>query len=177
MAAPRSVAQRNSLIHAYGLFWRRDEINWSPGMGRVKTFRLLGRTGSNKGKLRVIDARKQAGFYILYGNHGPYYAGIANPLGRRLKQHLWDKHEGMWDKFCWFGFNPVLKGIDADGIQKLGKVAQSKSVSPKTIIRDMEALIIRSMALENITEMNFTTADEWTQIKLDEVEKYLSKVS
>lgn len=159
------------------MFWRRDEINWSPGAGHANEFRLLGRNGSYKGKIRVIDARRQASLYILYGNHGPYYVGRANSLGTRLKQHLQDKHKDYWDRFCWFGFNPVLKGTNTDGIQKIGKVAQSKFVSPKSIIGDVEALIMRSMALKNIAAPWFATADEWTQIKLDEIDKYIGKVS
>jgi hypothetical protein len=32
------------------------------------------------------------------------------------------------------------------------------------------------MALNNVAKMNFATAQCWTQIKLDEWEKYLGKV-
>ena len=138
----KKIEIRNSLIHAYGLFWRRDEINWNPGKGNANEFRLLGRDGSNAGTLRIIDARLQAGLYILYGNYGPYYVGKAQSLGTRLKRHLSDEHSEKWDRFLWFGFNPVLVTRDNYGIKKLGKVAQSKHVTPQSIIEDVEALLI-----------------------------------
>jgi hypothetical protein len=167
------TAKRNSLIHAYGLFWRRDEITWTPGHG--KKFRLLGRCGTNKGSLRVLDARAQEGIYILYGNYGPYYVGLTKSLGQRLKDHTKDDHNFYWDRFCWFGFRPVWQK-SVDGIQELGKTAQAKNVSPKTIIRDVEALLIRSMAVHNFSQTKFATADEWTQIKLDEVDKFMGRL-
>lgn len=146
----------------------RDEIG---------DFACLGRFGANSGKLRVIDARHQCGIYILYGNYGPYYVGFTRKgLGFRLKQHLTDDHEGEWDRFSWFGFNPVLKGVDQSKFQKLGRMAESKAVSPKSIIADVEALIIRAMDLRNIAQMKFTTADEWRQINRDEVKTYLARL-
>ena len=33
------------------------------------------------------------------------------------------------------------------------------------------------MGLRNINQSNFSAADEWTQVKLDEVEKFLARVS
>jgi hypothetical protein len=167
----------NSLIHAYGLFWRRDEIDWTPGAGNSGKFRLLGRSGSNKGNLRVIDARLQCGIYILYGNYGPYYVGITRKaLGWRLKHHLTNKHDKQWDRFSWFGFKPVFRGKDGLGVQKLGSMAETKAVSPRRVIGDVEALLIRAMALENVSQMKFATADQWKQIKLTEVDGYLKKL-
>jgi hypothetical protein len=63
-------------IKSFGLFWRRDEVNWNPGKGVKGGFRLLGRSGENLPGLRVANFREQLGIYILYGNHGPYYVGL-----------------------------------------------------------------------------------------------------
>jgi hypothetical protein len=106
---------RSSLIQAYGLFWRADEIDWSPGKGHRYDWRLYGRRGSNHGKLEVTDFRMQKGIYILYGDYGPHYVGLTRKkgLGRRLKDHLFDQHANKWDRFSWFGFCTVLKKTDS----------------------------------------------------------------
>lgn len=167
------------LIHAYGLFWRADEINWAPGSGRKGEFCLLGRKGANRPNLRVADFRKQRGVYILYGNYGPYYVGLTRKkgLGNRLKDHLSDDHRKKWDRFSWFGFCNVQKTKNDKGFQNLADIPSGKRVSPDKVIKDLEALLIKAMALENIADMNFSNADEWFQIKHDEVESYCDKVS
>jgi hypothetical protein len=48
----------------------------------------------------------------------------------------------------------------------------SKSTSPENMIADLEAMLIKSMALQNINHMNFVNAREWTQIKRNEWEKF-----
>ena len=48
----------------------------------------------------------------------------------------------------------------------------SKSTSPERMIADLEAMLIRSMALRNINRMKFVTAREWKQIEKDEWPKY-----
>lgn len=166
------------LIHAYGLFWRRDEVQWNPGRGN-RAFRLLGRNGSNTPTLRVVDFRMQVGIYILYGNHGPYYAGLtrAQSLYARLRQHGLDHHGEQWDRFSWFGFKRVLKIPNKDGLQPLAEMPQVRITDPWKIIGDVEALLIKSMALRNKAQMKFTNADEWIQIKIDEAQHYLEKVA
>lgn len=100
------------LIKAYGLFWREDEVDWSPGQG--KPFRLLGRKGSNLPGLRVADFRYQKGLYVLYGDYGPYYVGLTyTSLGDRLKDHRHDDHGGRWTRFSWFGFRKVQEGANS----------------------------------------------------------------
>jgi hypothetical protein len=84
-----------------GLFWRRDEVDWTPGRGTKGGFRLLGHRGVNKSVLRVTDFCDQLGIYILYGNTGAYYVGLARTgkLGGRLKNHTEDEHKDKWDRF------------------------------------------------------------------------------
>jgi hypothetical protein len=58
------------IIHAYGLFWRQDEVLWYPGAGTKNGFRMLGRRGVKSTVLELADFRKQTGIYILYGDYG-----------------------------------------------------------------------------------------------------------
>ena len=162
------------LIKSFGLFWRADEVEWYPGQGNKDEFRLIGRIGSNRPGLRVADFRHQQGIYILYGNHGPYYVGLTKKqgLGKRLKDHLSDDHEDQWNRFSWFGFCSVLSGKDENGYCKLRDMAEAVVGDPKSVITDVEALLIRAMGLSNIRQMNFVEANEWTQVKLDEVKRY-----
>jgi hypothetical protein len=172
--ARKKRTNRNALIQAYGLFWRRDEIDWNPGKGKRYDWRLYGRRGANRGNSRVADFRDQRGIYILYGNYGPHYVGLTRKsgLGRRLKDHLTDKHGNEWDRFSWFGFCRVLKSKDDDGLQRIGQMASAKFASLEAMIADIEALLIKSMALKNVNSMNFVEAKRWVQILRDEIDKF-----
>jgi hypothetical protein len=164
-------------IKSYGLFWSREEVNWHPGKGAIGAFRLLGRRGKNRGKLRLADFLGQVGIYILYGNYGPYYVGltIEKGFGSRLKDHCSNKHADNWDRFSWFGFRKVNLGKDEHGLCKLGEMAEIANANPAETIRDAEALLIRAMGLWNINQTKFTAAEEWQQIKSHEVSKYMEK--
>jgi hypothetical protein len=175
-----SAARRSSPIHAFGLFWKIDEIDWFPGKGKRGVFRLLGRQGKNAGKLKMADFRGQRGIYILYGNYGPHYAGLTRrqTLGKRLQDHLKDEHSGQWDRFCWFGYKQVLKATDRHGLHILkAKMPKQKSIDPHTAIKEMEALLIKSMALRNRADSKFIFAEEWHQVKMIEQEKFLSRLA
>lgn len=171
------------LIHAYGLFWRAEEIEWTPGPGRtaaggVKRFGLLGRLGENRPGIQVADFRAQRGIYILYAELGPYYVGLTDQkrgLGSRLKDHLSDLHAGKWDRFSWFGFRRVLKSRDLAGLQQLSKPAFGRYVEQSKMLRELEALLIRAVALQNRQRTRFPEADSWVQIALGERERYLNK--
>ncbi|HEV3155626.1 MAG TPA: GIY-YIG nuclease family protein [Candidatus Baltobacteraceae bacterium] len=168
------------IIKAYGLFWRRDEIYWTPGAGNKSElsdqFRLLGRRGKNKPGLRVCDFRTQRGIYILYGDLGAHYVGLTRQqdLGKRLKDHTSDEHYDRWDRFSWFGFRSVLGGKDAYGFHKLKQMPKMHLANPSAVIGDIEALLIKAMALRNKSNMNFTNALKWEQIRLDEIDKFCS---
>jgi hypothetical protein len=92
------------------------------------------------------------------------------------KERLGTKTQGSpfrkWDRFSWFSFCTVLKKKDSLGIHLLRDMPLSKSTSPENMIADLEAMLIKSMALQNINHMNFVTAKEWIQIKRNELEKY-----
>jgi hypothetical protein len=171
-------AVHKALIQSYGLFWRRDEIDWNPGKGKRYAWRLYGRRGANRRSLQIADFRDQQGIYILYGDYGPYYVGLTRKkgLGRRLKDHLTDRHANRWDRFSWFGFCKVLKSKNEYGVQLLGKMPSTKPASLDDMIADIEALLIKSMALQNINNMNFVLAEKWMQIKTDELDKFAERL-
>jgi len=41
--------------------------------------------------------RRRNGVYALYRRERLYYVGLATNLRSRLKQHLRDRHRGLWD--------------------------------------------------------------------------------
>jgi Protein of unknown function (DUF2924)/GIY-YIG catalytic domain len=43
--------------------------------------------------------RGRHGIYALYRRDKLYYVGLASNLRNRLRQHLADKHKGLWDRF------------------------------------------------------------------------------
>lgn len=162
------------LIRAYSLFWRADEVDWHPGRGTRGAFRLLGRIGTNAPTRRVADFRQQHGLYILYGDYGPHYVGLCRHqhLGKRLKDHLGDGHADSWDRFSWFGFRQVLRSTD-DGICRLKDMPKLSLGSTNQGIADMEALLIRALGLAgNLNKMRFRSAEEWTQVRLHELDRY-----
>lgn len=163
------------VITAYGLFWRRDEVEWHPGSGHKTAFMLLGRRGANLPRRKVADFRGQRGIYVLYGNYGPHYVGLTRSrgFGERLKEHLWDEHGSKWDRFSWFGFRSVLAQKDERGLCRLKRLAKVSVGSADDTICDMEALLIKAMGLTNKADMRFRAAQGWTQVKLSEYEKYL----
>jgi hypothetical protein len=115
----------------------------------------------------------------LYGNQGAYYAGLTRKqtLAKRLQQHLKDEHEGKWDRFCWFGFKQVLKARDGNGLQRLkAKMPAQKSIDPHTVIKEMEALLIKAMALTNRADSKFVVAEQWEQVKLIDRDKLLARL-
>jgi hypothetical protein len=147
------------LIRAFGLFWKRDEVEWRPGIGG--NFRLLGRIGHNKNKLRIANFREGRGIYVLYGNHGPHYVGLAtkDSLGFRLRSH--DHNKPDWDKFSWFGFDEVvLDFFDKEGLSIIHQAAFGGG-DMNAMIKDVEALLIKVLNTDNIVDSQFKSASEW----------------
>jgi hypothetical protein len=171
---------RRMLIRAYGLFWRADEVNWHPGRGTRGQFMLLGRRGRNRPSLQLADFRRQSGLYILYGDYGPHYVGLAreNSLGGRLKRHRTDRHTGRWDRFSWFGFRSVLTKRDVIGLRELKPLSTRTRGQMHNQIGELEALLISALGLENnFAKMRFPSAKPWTQVKEHEVDDHLDKVA
>jgi hypothetical protein len=166
------------LIKNYGLFWELNEVQWVPGKGRRRTFRLLGRRGRNRPGLRLADFRYQVGIYILYGNYGPHYVGLTRKqgLGKRLKDHLFDIHAGWWDRFSWFGFCETLEQRDHEGFRCLDRLPVLSLGQPAKMIGDIEALLIRAMGLRNRADMKFASEQRWEQVRRDEVNHFVARI-
>src|SRR5438067_2330116 len=82
IAAMTQLDPGRSLISSYGLFWKVEDTEWNIDGARKGTQRMLGRLGSKGSSMRVADFWSQSGIYVLYGNYGLYYVGIASQVGR-----------------------------------------------------------------------------------------------
>lgn len=167
------------LFHSYGAFWHRDDVLWTPGSGRTRSFQLLGRKGQNLPGLRVADFRKQTGVYVLYDDWGPYYVGLTRKtgIGDRLRNHVIDDHHSeKWNRFSWFGFRAITALTDAKGLTQLGLIPKKLLSDSDKTIGDIEALLIKVLHTQgNIQNMNFAHADKWEQVPFHD-ELYLAKV-
>lgn len=168
-------------IRAYGLFWEKDSVEWSPGRGNKGAFRLLGRRATSRPHLKVADFRAQQGLYVLHNNHGIYYVGLvrSGSLGKRLKDHLDDDHRSGWNRFSWFGFRQVLESKDEYGFNRLKQLATLNADESMSAIKDMEALLINVINPPgNANWMNFSNADPWEQVATgDEEAEYRRKLA
>lgn len=96
------------LFQNYGLFWDADRVGWgTPGKGNQGTL-----FGHQFAKEEPIDFRQQRGVYALYDNsYKILYVGQAGygnaRLYNRLHNHLWDHLAERWQRFSWFGIDPV----------------------------------------------------------------------
>ena len=172
----------NTFIRSFGMFWRRDEIEWAPGAGNAGVFSLLGRKNINRGSLQVVDFREQRGIYVLYDDYGPYYVGLARDrsIGLRLRDHTRDHHQDRWDRFSWFGFRRVLKRRDGDGLNLLGQMPEQLLTGTSSTIGDVEALLMLTLGTVergNRQTMKFKNADRWHQIPRDETDYWLSRIA
>ena len=165
-------------ITSYGLFWRKNGIDWSPGQGHKNVFRLLGRVGTYRGNIKIANFRKQRGIYILYDEYGPSYVGLTREqgLGKRLKDHLSDNLKEKWDRFSWFGFGEI-GGAGNDGILPITESHNNITEDTNTTIGDLEALLIRAIGPKyNTAWMKFKDASEWIQISHEDTDKYLKRL-
>ncbi|WCQ98769.1 GIY-YIG nuclease family protein [Paracoccus aestuarii] len=142
---------------------------------------MLGRIGKNRPGIRVADFRRQQGIYILFDEYGPAYVGLAkgDRLGARLRDHHGDHLNGKWDRFSWFGFNPVGAASDDHGVLSLIQPRRDVTEDTSTTIGDLEALLIAAMGPKlNIQKMRFDGAEKWEQIAQWEWEEtYQAKVA
>jgi hypothetical protein len=119
------------LINALGMYWSRDKINW--GLGTPK---LLGRQTAGS---QAVDFSDQKGVYLLYDRSEVIYVGraIDQGIGTRLKQHTYDRLNGRWDRFSWFG----VYRVSGTGELEMGDPVYDREL----LIATMEALLIESV--------------------------------
>ena len=126
-----------TLIHNYGLFWRRSDVFW----GRQKCSGHLKGVPAKERRGAPTDFRFQAGVYVLYDDsfHLVYVgqAGAGNEyLFDRLRQHTRDALADRWTRFSWFG----IKWVRKNGLLSVG--AEQASVKSKDILNHVEAILI-----------------------------------
>ncbi|NNG37374.1 hypothetical protein HKD39_17035 [Nakamurella sp. DB0629] len=131
-APTEGVTEDTGFLNAFGMFWRREEVDWEQ-RGQV----LL---GAQLKAAQPIDFADQVGVYILYSGDRVLYVGrITEPrLGPRLWDHTRDRLTGRWDRFSWFGVREV-----ADN-GSLGRVPTG-NFAVDMLVATMEALLIEGL--------------------------------
>lgn len=150
--APDAHHDDAGLITAFGMFWRRDLVDWSVSSTAV---RVLGRQSQDE---KVIDFAQQIGVYLLHDGARTIYTGrVSSPrLGARLAEHTKDRVSGRWDRFSWFGLRPVL----STGV--LG--AAGSNFGTDLVVATMEAILIEGLEPpQNRRQGDGMTGQEYTQ--------------
>ena len=90
--------------------------------------------------------RRRVGIYALYRKGKLYYVGLAGNLRTRLKQHLRDRHKGLWDRFSVYLTiddnhlreleSLVLRTMRPPGNKQRGKFARSEDLR-RRLTRDI----------------------------------------
>jgi hypothetical protein len=124
----------SGVIRAFGMYWKRDSIEWKTSP------RILGRISDKAAE--VVDFCNQRGVYFLHDGSEVIYVGRAleRPLGTRLFEHTFDRLNGRWNRFSWFGLLNLSEGGKITD-QGLKAVAANGS----DIIITMEALLIEGL--------------------------------
>lgn len=123
--------EETGFLNAFGMYWKRDNVVWKNNP------KLMGlQQGSNK----TVDFCNQKGVYLLHDGSKVVYVGRTTdqPLGARLNQHTFDRLNGRWDRFSWFGIFPVSD----DGSLKQTPPA---NLNVDDLIATMEALLIEGL--------------------------------
>lgn len=153
------VEEEMGLINAFGMFWRRSEVDWSSRFPR-----LLGvqQSGSER-----VDFGSQAGVYLLYdGNRVVYVGRVSEPrLAQRLREHTRDRLTGRWNRFSWFGVRRVEPSGELSSTPDAG-------IGVATLIATMEALLIEGLEPpQNRRQGDGFSALEFIQVSDPEVER------
>ena len=115
-------------INAFGMYWRRDWIDWEKP-------ELVGR---QEGADLNVNFNDQIGVYLLYDRDRVIYIGRAEDrLIARLSAHTAGRFASRWDRFSWFGLRPVQE----EGV--LGDAGETWERSD--VIETMEAILIESV--------------------------------
>jgi len=131
-AAREASEENNGFLNAFGMFWRRDEVDWSKHGQTLLGVQLKA--------AQPVNFADQVGVYILYSGEKVVYVGrITEPrLGPRLWEHTRDRLTGRWDRFSWFG----VRAAEDDGT--LGPLP-GESFAIDMLVSTMEALLIEGL--------------------------------
>ena len=121
---------QSQIISAFGMYWRRDAVAWKNNP------RLW---GFSKEFADKVDFGGQRGIYLLHDGRDVIYVGRStdNSIGKRLLDNTKNRLSFRWDRFSWFGLNPVGEG------GALG--AMPASYSANNMIATLEAILIEAM--------------------------------
>jgi hypothetical protein len=124
-------AEEMGLINAFGMFWRRDAVDWKPSQPALNGYSQAGS--------QEVNFSGQVGVYLLHDGTRVVYVGrVTEPrLGARLRDHMRDRLNGRWDRFSWFGVQKVTDD---------GKLSASpKEFTLDNLVATMETLLIEGL--------------------------------
>jgi hypothetical protein len=124
------------LIKSYGEFWNPDVVQWGR-RGRGNRGALLGEVKRDN-KSMQIDFWNCKGIYVLYDSFSAIYVGktVDRAMGKRIRDHLTDRHAGRWDMFSWYSVSaPRFTEGDV-------RAPGQGQYNPEQIIETLEALAI-----------------------------------
>ncbi len=129
--APGVPSHAAGFIQAFGMYWQRNQVDWKnqPSLH-----------GNQQRGAQNVDFGGQKGVYLLHDGRHVVYVGRTTDqtMGQRLFQHTYDRLNGRWDRFSWFGVLPV----NEDG--SLGQAAGA-GFGIDDLISAMEALLIEAV--------------------------------
>jgi hypothetical protein len=149
--------EQYELISSFGMFWRRDAIEWTANP-KLLGMQQIGAT--------PVDFCKQLGIYLLYDGREVIYVGRTTdrPLGRRLYEHTIDRMSARWDRFSWFGLLPVS---ETGGLGALPETYDAAKLIPA-----LEAILIEALEpRQNRKRGDDLAAVEYIQRVDPEIEK------
>lgn len=124
------ASKETGIIQAFGMYWRRNLVRWSNAP------KILGQ--QNRGA-EDVNFSDQRGIYLLHDGRETVYVGRSadRSLGIRLFEHTYDRLNGRWDRFSWFG----LLSVTEKGDLVSGAISADRSI----LITTLEALLIEAL--------------------------------
>jgi hypothetical protein len=129
------------IIRAFGMYWRRDFVDWKSAPTILGSLSETAKTAKAT-EVQALDFCNQHGVYFLLDGSEVVYVGRAvdRPLGMRLHEHTFDRLNGRWDRFSWFGLLSLSENgkITDQGLNTI-------TATVNDIIVMMEALLIEGL--------------------------------
>lgn len=171
---PNGSKAPRPLIHSYGLFWERENVDWGAGRraGHLKGVRVTAR------RKDPVNFRDQKGIYVLYDhNFNLVYIGQVGQgrkgqegketLFKRLRAHRDGPMRVRWAYFSWFG---TLKHIRESDEDRFVEDTEGR-VDIATTLDELEAILITAAdPLLNRQGGKFKKAGEFKQVQNEPVE-------
>ncbi len=148
------------MIREFGLHWSADAVSWS------RKPALMGKLGRAR-----CDFFMQQGVYVLYRGDNPLYVGEAlkQTIGQRIRFHQRNKRSKYpdepskwWNQFSWFGFKEAVATNDRRFLA-LSTLSHKVRLTAEEGISELEALLIKTLQLNNTRPERFRFGREWKQ--------------